>query len=149
MSAAPRDLLAALPHRPPFRFLSRIIEVAPGARGHAVWRVSGDEAFFAGHFPGQPIVPGVLLIEALAQLSGLIALSAADSREASPDGARGDGRLAHADVRFRELIVPPAEIELHAALTRQLGALIQFDVRAGCGETIAASGTLTIATLRA
>src|SRR3954454_6325779 len=65
------DYLARLPHQPPFRFVSKIVEMREGDSAEGVWSLSGQEPFFTGHFPGRPLVPGVLIAEALAQLSGL------------------------------------------------------------------------------
>lgn len=67
--------LAALPHGPEFRFLDRLLELEPGKRGLGEYRVRGDEPFLRGHFPGEPLLPGVLLIEAAAQLAGVVAQS--------------------------------------------------------------------------
>ena len=68
------DPLERLPHGPEFRFITRLTSAKPGEEATGVWEVSGEEPFFKGHFPGNPLVPGVLLTEALAQLSGLAAL---------------------------------------------------------------------------
>ncbi len=71
------DLLQAalnhLPHGPEFRFVDRLVSLDPGKSGAGEYRVRGDEAFLRGHFPGQPLMPGVLLAEAAAQLSGVVA----------------------------------------------------------------------------
>ena len=127
-AAPPVDWLAQLPHRPPFRFISRVIEVRPGESAKAVWALRGDEAFFAGHFPGEPIVPGVLIAEALAQLSGL----------AAPAQGAAEGKLAAVDVRFEHPVAPPVEIELHSRLIGVLGALSSFQVIAQIGQTVLA-----------
>jgi len=71
--SSPSHALAQLPHGPEFRFLDRIIELTPGLTGAAEYHVRGDEPFLRGHFPGQPLFPGVLLVEGAAQLSGVIA----------------------------------------------------------------------------
>jgi 3-hydroxyacyl-[acyl-carrier-protein] dehydratase len=129
-------VLAKLPHAPPFRFITRLTALGPGESGEAVWSVSGREDFFRGHFPGDPIVPGVLIIEALAQLSGLVGLHAS--------GARA-GRLVHSDVRFDQAVRPPAEVVLRTRQIRVLGPLRQFEVACAVGDGVAARGSLTLA----
>ena len=127
------EYLARLPHRDPFRFLSRVTRVSEGESGEGVWQVNGAEPFFAGHFPGQPLVPGVLIAEAMAQLSGLIA----------PTDARS-GKLVHVDVRFDRPVAPPAEIVLRSKLLRTVGGLHQFEVSASVENQPVARGMLTL-----
>jgi len=127
------DPLQLLPHRPPFRFVSRLVAIEPGQSAQGVWSVLGNEDFFAGHFPGRPVVPGVLIAEALAQLSGLAC-----------NIAGSEGRLAHVDVRFQTAVTPPADIQLRSRVARQMGALIQYEVEASFGQLVVASGTVTI-----
>lgn len=67
--------LSSLPHGPSFRFIDEVVELVPGVSATARWTLKGDEAFLAGHFPGQPILPGVIMIESLAQLGGVLAQS--------------------------------------------------------------------------
>ncbi|HEX8324541.1 MAG TPA: phosphopantetheine-binding protein [Tepidisphaeraceae bacterium] len=129
------DWLGRLPHGPAFRFVSRVDEVTPGKSARGVWNLNGSEAFFAAHFPGRPLVPGVLLIEALAQLSGFTTERATASA----------GKLAHADVRFESAVTPPAVVELTATVVRELGPLLQCDVVATVDGTVAARGTVTLA----
>ena len=135
--SAPADdaILDRLPHRDPFRFLSEVTHLAAGVGGAASWRVTGNEAFFAGHFPGRPLVPGVLIAEALAQLSGLVASAATPARPAV---------LAHVDVRFDSAVAPPAVLELSSTLTRSLGNLYLFDVSARLGDDVVARGSLAL-----
>jgi 3-hydroxyacyl-[acyl-carrier-protein] dehydratase len=130
----PTDWLAQLPHGKSFRFISRIIEVRPGEMARGIWTLSGSEPLFADHFPGNPIVPGVLIIEALAQISGLA--GAADS-------GRG-GKIAHVDVRFEQAVAPPAEIELHSKIVSVLGSLQRCDVSAKVGVNVIAQGAITL-----
>src|SRR5438045_4108838 len=95
------DPLARLPHGPEFRFVSRVIGIRPGESAEAAWTLSGKESFFAGHFPGRPIVPGVLIVESMAQVSGLaVPLAAGETRGM-------DGTLVQVDVRFEQPVVPP------------------------------------------
>ena len=106
------DPVDLLPHRPPFRFVDAVDELVPGERVRARYQVTGDEAFLAGHFPGNPIFPGVIQLEALAQ-AGAVALLA-DERYAGSlplfGGVEG--------VRFRRQVTPGDEITLTVELER-------------------------------
>lgn len=128
------DYLSRLPHAPPFRFITQITAVTEGQSASAIWSVTGKEDFFTGHFPGHPIVPGVLIGEALAQLSGI----------AGPATNSTDGKLVHIDIRFEQSVAPPAQIILQTQFTRTVGALQQFDVRASVGSAVVAQGSLTL-----
>lgn len=130
----PADYLSRLPHTPPFRFISEVKEVIEGQSACGVWALTGKEDFFAGHFPDRPIVPGVLIAEALAQLSGL----------AGPITANPDGKLVHVDIRFVNSAAPPAEILLESTFKGATGNLQQFDVRATVGTNLLAQGSLTL-----
>jgi len=136
LASAAMDHLGKLPHGEPFRFVSRLTRIDPGISGEGVWSVKGDEAFFAGHFPGRPLVPGVLIAEALAQLSGIVGAAEGEGQEA---------KLAQVEVRFMQSAAPPAEIMLKSTLVRTLGALRQFEVIAALDKRTIAEGTLTIA----
>ncbi|MEO6436277.1 MAG: phosphopantetheine-binding protein [Tepidisphaeraceae bacterium] len=129
----PIDYLSRLPHGESFRFVTKVTTIREGESADAVWSLKGNEPFFAGHFPGNPLVPGVLLAEALAQVSGL----------ASPP-AEGGGVLAHVDVRFEHPVVPPADVTLRSKLTRTFGGLQQFDVSASVAGSVVASGSITL-----
>lgn len=129
------DYLQRLPHGESFRFVSRVTGVEDGQSAEAVWEPTGRETFFAGHFPDKPIVPGVLLAEALAQVSGL-ALPA----QSGPV----EGRLAHVDVRFERAVEPPARIVLKSKLLRTMGTLNQFEVEASVGQVVVARGTVAL-----
>jgi 3-hydroxyacyl-[acyl-carrier-protein] dehydratase len=128
-----------LPHRAPFLFVTSV-ERRDSGMLLATWRIDGSEDFLRGHFPGEPIVPGVLVVEALAQASGLLLAG---------DGGSGGGRaargfLARIDVRFHAPVRPPATIALSATRTGGLGSLHQFDVLASCDGTRLASGSLVL-----
>lgn len=107
-------LVALLPHRPPFRFLDTVLSHEPGQSCVATYRVTGEEPFLAGHFPGNPVFPGVLQLEALAQAGAVPVL--ADERFA--------GRLplfgGVEKVRFRRMVKPGDELLLSVTL-EQLG----------------------------
>jgi 3-hydroxyacyl-[acyl-carrier-protein] dehydratase len=127
------SLVDRLPHGPAFRFVTKINQVKPNESIEGIWTVTGSETFFAAHFPGRPIVPGVLLAESLAQLSGLLVGDAGQH-----------GALAHVDIRFEKAIVPPTDILLKSKLAKHIGALWQFQVSASIGENTAAEGSLTL-----
>jgi 3-hydroxyacyl-[acyl-carrier-protein] dehydratase len=131
----PSDPLERLPHRDPFRFCSRINQLKPGEYAEGVWVLKGDEPFFAGHFPDRPLVPGVLIAEALAQVSGLAGTTpqVADS-----------GMLAHVDVRFDRAVAPPAEIVLKSKLLRAMPRMQYFEVSAEVAGQVVARGSLTL-----
>lgn len=129
------DWLARLPHGPEFRYVSRVDEVVIGQSARGTWIVTGNEDFFKGHFPGNPIVPGVLLVEAMAQLAGLTA---------SDSGAKS-GKIVHVDIRFDQPIAPPAEITLTAKVTQTVDQLLRCEVAASTSaNVVAARGSVTL-----
>lgn len=133
------DALRLLPHRPPFLFVTRVLSRSPGAV-RAAWDLTGQEDFFEGHFPADPIVPGVLVAEALAQTAGL-AVPDADI----PEGTRSrGGSLARVSLKFLQPARPPATVELTATHTGSLGTLHQFDVMAAVNGRPIARGELAI-----
>lgn len=116
-----------LPHRPPFRFVDVIDECRPGESATARYRVTGDEAFLAGHFPGNPVFPGVLQLEALAQ-TGAVSLLA-DDRHAGMLPLFGGVEA----VRFRRVVRPGDELVLTVEIER-------LSARGGWGRGTATVG---------
>jgi 3-hydroxyacyl-[acyl-carrier-protein] dehydratase len=108
----PTDLL---PHRPPFLFVDEILEIVPGASARGRWTLTGDEWFFAGHFPGRPTLPGVVMCEAIAQVGALAVL--ADERFAGKLPLFGGLDSA----RFRRQVGPGDELILECEMTKLSG----------------------------
>jgi 3-hydroxyacyl-[acyl-carrier-protein] dehydratase len=104
-----------IPHRPPFLFVDEVDEVVPGQSARGRWRLTGNEPFFAGHFPDRPTLPGVLMVEALAQLGAVAVLR--DERFVGKLPLFGGIDKA----RFRAQVVPGDTLELEVTLDR-LGA---------------------------
>ena len=101
-----------LPHRPPFLFVTEVHRVEPGSSASGSWHLTGDEEFFSGHFPGRPTLPGVLMVESLAQLGAVAVLT--DDRFAGRLPLFGGIERA----RFRRQVVPGDVLELEVTLGR-------------------------------
>lgn len=123
-----------LPHREPFVFVDAVTELEPGVFARGRKNFSGEEPMFAGHFPGDPLVPGVILTEALAQMAGL--------------AGGGDGRRfllsAIRTMKFPRPARPGDQIELRACKTGVMGGLWMFDVGATVNDFVVAEGQIIL-----
>lgn len=136
MVATPLDPIAlGLPHREPFVFIDEVTELQPGERAIATKRFAPEDPMFRGHFPGEPIVPGVILTEALAQLSGIVAGQAGRPL-----------RLASIkSMKFPAAAFPAELIVLHSKLSGAVGGLIQCAVDARVDDRLVADGVIILA----
>ena len=128
-----------LPHRDPFLFLYEVTVLEPGSRVVARKRVRDDEWFLTGHFPGRPIMPGVIIVEAMAQ-TGAVAVLADEANR---------GKLALFaginDVRFKRMVIPGDELELICEVERMRGPVGRGKATATVDGELAARGTLMFA----
>ena len=134
-----QEIEEILPHRDPFLLLDEVVELEPGVRVVARKKVRDDEWYLAGHFPGRPIMPGVLIVEAMAQ-TGAVAVLAGETNR---------GKLALFagidDVRFKRIVGPGDELELTCELERVRGPVGRGKATATVDGELAARGTLTFA----
>ncbi|QIZ66058.1 3-hydroxyacyl-ACP dehydratase FabZ [Geobacillus subterraneus] len=112
-----QQIQAIIPHRYPFLLVDRIVEIEEGKRAVGIKNVSANEAFFAGHFPEYPVMPGVLIVEALAQVGAVVLLQSEDNR----------GRLAFFagidNCRFKRQVKPGDQLRLEVEILRARGAI--------------------------
>src|ERR1043166_3925619 len=128
-----------LPHRPPFVFVREVVSCDPGRSVEARTWFEEDDPMFAGHFPGNPIVPGVILTEALAQTAGIAAASG------YPETQRPVFLLsAIRTMKFFQAVRPASKIDLRAEKIAATEALLQFRVNASVDGAIAAEGQLVL-----
>jgi 3-hydroxyacyl-[acyl-carrier-protein] dehydratase len=141
-SLTKEEIEAILPHRDPFLLLDEVVEMEPG--GHVVARkqVRADEWYFAGHFPGRPIMPGVLIVEAMAQAGAVAVLSEEENRGKLALFAGIDG------VRFKRIVEPGDELELTCNLEQMRGPIGRGKATATVDGELAARGTLIFAVER-
>jgi 3-hydroxyacyl-[acyl-carrier-protein] dehydratase len=134
-----RKILAALPHRYPMLLVDRVVSITPDESLHAVKAVSFNEGFFQGHFPGRPIMPGVLIVEALAQAAGVLAVESL--------GLAGSGKLVYfmaiEGAKFRAPVEPGVLLTLDVEITQMRGKICKFAGKALLGDKLAAEAEFT------
>lgn len=134
-----RRVMAALPHRYPMLLVDRVEEIVPGQSIAAIKAVSVNEPFFQGHFPTRPIMPGVLIVEALAQAAGVLAVESF--------GLAGSGKLVYfmaiEDAKFRTPVEPGVLLRLEVEFVQKRAAVSKFAGRALIDGKVAAQANFT------
>jgi 3-hydroxyacyl-[acyl-carrier-protein] dehydratase len=134
-----RRVMALLPHRYPMLLVDRVVSLIPDQTIHAVKAVSINEPFFAGHFPGRPIMPGVLQIEALAQAAGVLAVESM--------GLQDSGKLVYfmaiEGAKFRKPVEPGVLLDLHATIVQARRNICKFEGVAKIGDDVACECSFT------
>ena len=134
-----RKVMAALPHRYPMLLVDRVERLEPDVRIVAIKAVTINEPFFAGHFPGRPIMPGVLIIEALAQAAGVLAVESL--------GLAGSGKLVYFmaidSAKFRTPVEPGVLLTLEVEFVQKRSSVCKFKGRALIGDKLAAEANFT------
>ena len=131
------DILELLPHRYPILLVDRILEIEPGARVVALKNVTANEPFFQGHFPGYPVMPGVLIVEAMAQAGCVMMLSGVQDPQSKVPFFAGIDRC-----KFRRTVVPGDQLRLELEVLRQRGTSCKLQGQALVGEELAAEAEI-------
>ena len=132
-------ILKQLPHRYPFLLVDRVVELESNKRIRAIKNVTFNEPFFQGHFPGRPVMPGVLMLEALAQAAGLLAF---DAMGQVPDENNIYYFVGIDSARFKRPVVPGDQLILEASIDRVRGGIWKFKGVARVGEEVACEAEL-------
>lgn len=132
-----KEIMEIIPHRSPFLLVDRILELVPGVRGVGRKCVSYNEPFFAGHFPNEPVMPGVLVLEALAQVGSVIILSKEENK----------GKNAYfggiSKARFRNKVLPGDVLTLEVELIKSKGKVGVASAKAYDENKVYAEGEIT------
>lgn len=132
-------IMEMIPHRYPFLMIDRVIETVPDSNATAIKNVTMDEPFFQGHFPAHPVMPGVLIIESMAQTAAVLVVYTL--------GERAEGKLVYftsiETARFRKPVTPGDSLRIHVNKERNRGGLWKFSGKAEVDGTIVAEATFS------
>ena len=136
------QVLQHLPHRYPFLLVDRVLEIVPGESIHAYKNVTINEPFFVGHFPHHPVMPGVLIMEALAQAAGILSFKTEDKKPTKDDVFYFAGID---EARFKRPVMPGDQLHLHVEIERQMRGVWKFKAEARVDGQLAAEAKLMCA----
>ena len=142
MTLSVQEIIKTLPHRYPFLLVDRVEELVPGERIHAYKNVTINEEFFNGHFPHYPVMPGVLIIEALAQAAGVLSFK---TMEQAPSEDSVIFFVGIDDARFKRPVVPGDRLDLHVTIERCVRGIWKYRAKAMVGDQVAAEANLMCA----
>lgn len=133
------EILKRLPHRYPFLLVDRVLELDKGKSILALKNVTMNEPFFIGHFPNRPVMPGVMMLEALAQAAAILAF---DNVGVMPDDKTVFYFVGIDNARFKRPVEPGDQLMLHATLERSRAGIVKFKAFAKVGDTVAVEADL-------
>ncbi|MFA7243399.1 MAG: 3-hydroxyacyl-ACP dehydratase FabZ [Sulfuricellaceae bacterium] len=136
------EILQHLPHRFPFLLVDRVLSCEPGVQIHAYKNVTINEPFFTGHFPHYPVMPGVLIMEALAQAAGILSFKTMDEK---PDDDSIFYFVGIDGARFKKPVVPGDQLHLHVKIERQMRGIWKYKAEARVDDQIVAEAELMCA----
>jgi 3-hydroxyacyl-[acyl-carrier-protein] dehydratase len=139
------EIMRYLPHRYPFLLVDRVVAIEPGRSIRGIKNVTMNEPFFQGHFPSYPVMPGVLVVEALAQVAAILSHLIAGTK---PDGQTLIFFAGIDHARFRRQVLPGDQLTLEAEVIRVVRGIGKFQTRARVGDEIAAEAELMAAIRR-
>jgi 3-hydroxyacyl-[acyl-carrier-protein] dehydratase len=142
MTLSVQEIIKTLPHRYPFLLVDRVEELVPGERIHAYKNVTINEEFFNGHFPHYPVMPGVLIIEALAQAAGVLSFK---TMEQAPSEDSVIFFVGIDDARFKRPVVPGDRLDLYVTIERCVRGIWKYKAKAMVGDQLAAEANLMCA----
>src|SRR5438270_10397088 len=127
-------IMEMIPHRRPFLMIDKVVDMVANERATGIKNVSINEGYFQGHFPARPVMPGVLIIEAMAQTAAVLVVHTL--------GPEAEGKLVYFmsvdNARFRRPVFPPTKLEIHVTKQRNRGNVWKFEGRAKVGEDVMA-----------
>lgn len=133
------EIMNYLPHRFPFLLVDRVVSVEPGKRIVAIKNVSINEPFFPGHFPNRPVMPGVLILEAMAQVAAILSFKTAGTK---PDANSVYYFVGIDNARFKKPVEPGDQLRLEVAITRTIKGIWKFSAKAFVVEQLVAEADI-------